>query len=151
MQQAIPASQTAIGQRMLNVLYSWVILTSGRRQGAVSAGSAVVEKVLRRLQPLEHEDSIHGHDPLMNGCHTLMNLLVALSKKDMLPAIIFNFNRAECECIGEDLVDLLEGLEGASLAVTAHASLCDTLRTLASSLRMLWDDACVCPLLQFSR
>ena len=41
-----------------------------------------------------------------------MNLLVLLSKRDMLPAITFNFNRAECEGMAEDLLDLLEELEG---------------------------------------
>ncbi|KAK9832186.1 hypothetical protein WJX74_002273 [Apatococcus lobatus] len=82
------------------------------RLWASNGGAAIIEKVLKQLRPSEHKDSMHGHDPLMDGCHALMNLLVGLSKKDMLPAIIFNFNRAECECIGESLVDLLEELEG---------------------------------------
>ena len=71
----------------------------------------MIKKVLERLQPAEHVASIHGHDPLAEECHLLMNLLVALSKKDLMPALVFNFNRGECECMGESLVKLLEGLE----------------------------------------
>ncbi len=77
-----------------------------------AAGAAVIKKVLQQLRPEEHQESLHGHSPLMDDCHPLMNLLVLLSKRDMLPAIIFNFNRSECDCMGEALLELLEHLEG---------------------------------------
>ena len=77
-----------------------------------ATGTRVIEKVLKQLRPVEHKESMHGHSPIMDGCHPLMNLLVLLSKQNMLPAIIFNFNRAECEHMGEMLLNLLEELEG---------------------------------------